>query len=124
VGTIFTFRYDILTCVVARLRFAAVSFAVGVRPVASCVSGLGFRACCRCLPVVVVADIRAGGCWPGLGRPRGGEVGECLAAASPGFRGKPGGGAALVFFLACVPRGEDALVAGDEQCGGEQHERG
>src|ERR1017187_6032404 len=64
------------------------------------------------------------GRWPGLGRPGGGERGERLASPAPGFRGEPGGGAAGVFLLPGVPGGEDALVAGDEQCRGEQHQRG
>src|SRR5262249_28058516 len=42
----------------------------------------------------------------------------------PGFRGKAFCGAALVFLLPGVPGGQDALVAGDQQGGGEQHQRG
>src|SRR5260221_401778 len=61
-------------------------------------------------------------CSPGLGRPGGGEHGERLAAPAPGFGGQAFGGATLVFFLAGVPGGEDALVADDQQGGGEQHQ--
>jgi len=65
------------------------------------------------------AGVRA---W--LGRPWGSdERGERFAAAAD-FRGKPGGGAPRVLGLAGVPGGEDALVAGDEQGRGEQHQRG
>jgi len=45
-------------------------------------------------------------------------------APAPGFRGQALGGAALVFFLPGVPGVQDALVADDEQCRGEQHQRG
>ena len=46
-----------------------------------------------------------------------GEAGGGLAAAAPGFRGEPGGGAARVFFLPGVPGVQDPLVADDEQAG-------
>ena len=58
----------------------------------------------------------AAGCArPGRGAPlwrRRGEGGEgCLAAPASCSGRKPGGGAALVFFLPGVPGGQDALVA-------------
>src|SRR6266581_7607617 len=66
-----------------------------------------------------------GGRWArgrgGSGRP-GGEAGEGLAAPFAGFRGQPGGCAALVFFLPGVPGVQDALVAEDEQGRDEQHQ--
>ena len=65
--------------------------------------------------LVVVAAALAGGRQGGGGGGRGG----CLAAAPAGFRGQAFDGAAGVFFLACVPGGEDALVADGEQRRGE-----
>jgi hypothetical protein len=44
--------------------------------------------------------------------------------AAPGSGGQAAGGAMLVFFLPGVPGCQDALVADDEQGGGEQHEGG
>src|ERR1700733_13361652 len=83
-----------------------------------------FAAGCRCLRAVVVAgDARVPGSAAGLGRPCGGELVEGLAAPPPGFRGQAFCGAALVFLLPGVPGREDALVAGDEQRDGEQHQR-
>ena len=66
------------------------------------------------LVVVVVAV-------PGLGR-SGGEGGEGPAAAFAGFRGQAFGGAASVLFLPGVPGVQDALVADDQQGGGEQQQ--
>src|SRR5580698_5543109 len=54
----------------------------------------------------------------------GGEGGEGSAAPAAGPRGEAGGGAAGVVFLAPVPCGSDALVAGDDQAGGEQQPGG
>ena len=65
------------------------------------------------------------GCWLGLGRcGGGGEAGEGLAAAVPGFGGQAGCGAAGVVGLAGVPGGQDALVADGEQEGEPERERG
>ena len=54
---------------------------------------------------------------------RGGKVCDGLAPAAAGFRGQAFGGSAGVFFLAGVPGLQDALVAGDDQACGEQHQR-
>jgi hypothetical protein len=60
-----------------------------------------------------------------LWRPGGGwERGEGLAPAVAGSGGQAFGGAAPVVFLPGVPGGQDALVADDEQGGGEQHQGG
>jgi hypothetical protein len=81
----------------------------------ACASWL--RACCRrCL-------VRGGG--GGLARCSGwsgGEAGEGLAPAFAGFGWQAVCRAAGGFRLPRVPGAEDALVADDEQRGGEQHE--
>src|SRR5229473_1485275 len=110
VGTVFTFRSDIL-------RSGWRGLARAVCCAGSCLSGL-VRAGWSVLRVVVcvVAGVAlmAGGVW-GLGRCRGGgEASEALAAAFAGFRGQAGGGAARVVGLAGVPGGQDALVADDQ----------
>ena len=48
------------------------------------------------------------------------EAGQGLAAPAAGSGRQAGGGAAGAGFLASVPCGGDALVAGDGQAGGEQ----
>ncbi len=65
----------------------------------------------------------AGWVAPGLWRCCGGQAGEGLAAPAAGFRGQAGCGAAGVVGLACVPGGQDALVA-DGQQAGEPEPRG
>jgi hypothetical protein len=69
---------------------------------------------------------RAGGVCAGragrLGRPGGGGRGEGRAPAAAGFRGQALGGAAFVVFLPGGPGVQDALVADDQQGGGEQHQ--
>src|SRR5258708_36588359 len=70
-----------------------------------------------CLAVVIGAERR--GLWR-----RAGEAGEGLAAAAPGLGREPGGGALGVAGLAGLPGGEDLLVAGDEQAGEPERERG
>src|SRR5580700_9346026 len=61
----------------------------------------GFRLAVAAVVVVTVAGLAVGG-GCGSGRPCG-EAGEGLAAPAAGFRGQPGGCAALVFFLPGVP---------------------
>ena len=53
-----------------------------------------------------------------------GEAGQGLAAPAAGSGRQAGGGAAGAGFLASVPCGGDALVAGDGQAGGEQQPGG
>src|SRR5271166_98298 len=72
------------------------------------------------IPGVFVV-VRGAGC--GLWRCCG-EGGEWFAAPAAGPRGEAGRGAAGVIFLAPVPGGGDALVAGDGQAGGEQQAGG
>jgi hypothetical protein len=85
------------------------------------------------MPPRVLARVPEAGCCGGgaacalrafrwLGRPGGGDRGECFAAAAPGFRGQAFGGAAFVFFLPGVPGVQDALVPDDEQAGDGQRE--
>src|ERR1017187_3622619 len=106
-------RLEVILCVTRRGVWRGLSAWIRARGIAVVVPVLRRLA----LPL-------AGAREPGLLWRAGGEAGEGLAAALPGFRREAGGCAPVVVGLADVPGAEDALVADGEQAGQPQGERG